>query len=105
MSLHPANFCKGIVLLEIALWKPASQFPALDVAKLSPTKFQADLVGGLREGCPHKFGQSFSSAIEACLLFKDFCTEGASDFEVHQKFQDHIVAKLDQAAASDRSLA
>ena len=70
--------------------------------RINPEDIKAGLVQNLKEEGPHRFGQSFSGAIEACLLFDAYRVNAQSDFDAYQHFQNEVVAKLHHATGAHK---
>lgn len=87
---------KGIILLELAYWKPIIGFPEMKSSPgrtLVPTKIRDELLGRLRTEGPHVCGQSFADSIVACLTFEEIAA-GLDEFGAHSEFSSRIVNRL-----------
>ncbi|KAL6159536.1 hypothetical protein ACJBU6_01974 [Exserohilum turcicum] len=86
----------GIILLELAYWKPIIGFPEMKSSPgrtLVPTKIRDELLGRLRTEGPHVCGQSFADSIVACLTFEEIAA-GLDEFGAHSEFSSRIVNRL-----------
>jgi serine/threonine protein kinase len=93
------NKHEGIMLLEVALWKPIRQFAELKKGKIDPWIVKEDLLGKVNKDVPHMAGQKFSDAIAACLQFKEL-TSHLDEFETHMVLKEKILGKLQKAVGN-----
>ncbi|CAG8976207.1 hypothetical protein HYALB_00011138 [Hymenoscyphus albidus] len=92
-------YALGILLLEVAFWKPIQQFRELKNTKVNPWVVKEDLLKRVNQDCPHMVGQNFSDAIDTCFQFKEL-TSGLNEFEAHKVLKEKILGKLQKAAGN-----
>ncbi|CAN9181102.1 unnamed protein product [Alternaria alternata] len=83
----------GVIMLEIAYWKPILQFSELKQQCVDPDSVKAAFLQRVRGDGPHMCGEKLSKGIEACLTFKEL-VEGRSDLEAHKMFRERILDQL-----------
>ncbi|KAF2112294.1 hypothetical protein BDV96DRAFT_689587 [Lophiotrema nucula] len=83
----------GIILSELAYWKPVKEFPEMKQKQIDPEKVKIALIERIVQDGPHVCGQSFTDCIVSCLRFKEMI-EGMPAFEAHKIFKSAIVGCL-----------
>lgn len=86
---------QGIVLLELALWRSAINFPEFKQEPIIPLDAKKKFLHMTTRELPHRVGQKFSDVIAVCLDFREI-SEGTNDFECHKLFVDRVTNSLGQ---------
>ena len=95
--VHLTTFNQGIILLEIAYWKPINNFKEMVPKHVEQWKMRDELQTRAKEDLPHMVGQNVADAIEACLLFREK-TEGLDASQRHREYRSKIVERLERCA-------
>lgn len=85
------------MFLEIAFWKPVAQFEEMTPSKIDPWVVREQLLARANKDLPHRVGERFATAINACLRFQEL-TEGLDDFCKHQAYRGRILDVLERTA-------
>lgn len=87
---------KGVMLLEIAYWKPATKFEEMKAKPLSPWEVKASLLERTAKNIPHIMGQNYAKAVDACLKFKEL-TQELNEYDESKLFELKVLNVLKRA--------
>ena len=82
------------MLLEIAVWKVATQFQEMRADVIDPWEIKAKLLTRSRIDLPHFVGARFAGAIDACLSFEEI-TKDLTEFEANQAYKIRVLGMLE----------
>lgn len=88
---------QGVVLLEIARWKPIRSIVGLDVN--DALKQKQIMLKKAREMVPYVAGGSFADVIISCLLF-DENSRGRNAYDAHMLLKESILSVLERLATA-----
>ena len=90
---------KGVMLLEIAYWKPATKFEEMKAKPLSPWEVKASLLARTAKNIAHIMGQKYAKAVEACLTFKEL-TQELNEYDESKIFELKVLNLLKRATTN-----